>query len=234
MPPSPRAPGALVFDVFGTVVDWHGSIAREVRAAGLAVDPGAFALAWRAGYAPAMDDVRSGRLPWTPIDGLHRRILDRLLTERSLSLEEKACTHLNLAWHRLDPWPDVVDGLRRLKARRPVATLSNGNVSLLIDLARHGGTTWDAVFSAELFGHYKPDPEVYLGAARLLGLPPQDVTLVAAHPDDLRAAARCGLGTALVLRPHECGRNAGLPGYADDEFDLVVDGFGALADVLGG
>jgi 2-haloacid dehalogenase len=229
----PATPRALVFDVFGTVVDWHGSIAREVHAAGLPVDPAAFALAWRAGYAPAMDDVRSGRLPWTNIDGLHRRILDRLLAERGIALADAAREHLTRAWHRLDPWPDVPAGLRRLKALCPVATLSNGNVSLLVDLARHGGTVWDAVFSAELFGHYKPDPEVYLGAARLLDLPPAAVTLVAAHPDDLRAAARCGLGTALVLRPDEFGPGAGLPPHAEGEFDHVVDGFGALADALG-
>jgi len=230
----PSPPRALVLAAFGTVVDWHGSIAREVRAAGLPVDADAFALAWRAGYAPAMDEVRRGVLPWVNIDGLHRRILDRLLAQHGLSLDEEARAHLNAAWHRLDPWPDVVDGLQQLRARRPVATLSNGNVSLLIDLARHGGYTWDAVFSAELFGHYKPDPEVYLGAARLLGLPPQDVTLVAAHPDDLRAARRCGLGTALVLRPDEFGHGAGLPAHAADEFDAVVEGFGALADRLGG
>jgi 2-haloacid dehalogenase len=229
----PTPPRALVFDVFGTVVDWHGSIARELRAAGLPVDAGEFALAWRAGYAPAMDEVRSGRLPWTNIDGLHRRILDRLLAEHGIALDEASRAHLTRAWHRLDPWPDVPAGLRRLKALCPVATLSNGNVSLLVDLARHGGTVWDAVFSAELFGHYKPDPEVYIGAARLLDLAPQDLTLVAAHPDDLRAAARCGLGTAYVRRPDEHGPGAGLPPHAENEFDRVVDDFGSLADALG-
>ena len=225
------APQALVFDVFGTVVDWHGSVAREVRRAGLPVDADDFARAWRAGYAPAMDDVRQGRLPWTNIDGLHRRILDRLLADQALMLDEAARADLNLAWHRLDPWPDVPDGLARLKAQCPVATLSNGNVRLLLDLARHGGLAWDAIFSAEIFGHYKPDPETYLGAARLLDVPPAQLTLVAAHPDDLRAAAACGLGTALVLRPHEMGRNRGLPAYAEAEFDVVVDSFGALAEL---
>lgn len=226
------APRALVFDVFGTVVDWHGSVAREVRARGLPVDADDFARAWRAGYAPAMDEVRSGRLPWTNIDGLHRRILDRLLATHGLALPEAECAALNHAWHRLDPWPDVPEGLRRLRARLPVATLSNGNVSLLVALSRHGGLVWDAVFSAELFGHYKPDPEAYLGACRLLDLPPAAVTLVAAHPDDLRAAARCGLGTALVLRPDEQGAGRGLPAWRADEFDLVVRGFGELADRL--
>lgn len=226
---SDTPPAALVFDVFGTVVDWHGSVARELRRAGLPVDAEDFARAWRAGYAPAMDEVRSGRLPWTTIDGLHRRILDRLLAERGLALDEAARADLNLAWHRLDPWPDVRPGLMRLKALGPLATLSNGNVRLLIDLARHGDLPFDAIFSAELFGHYKPDPEVYLGACRLLDLPPQLVTLVAAHPDDLRAAARCGLGTALVLRPDEQGVGRGLPAFEPGEFDRVADGFGSLA-----
>lgn len=226
-------PAALVFDVFGTVVDWHGSVAREVRRAGLPVEAEDFARAWRAGYAPAMDEVRSGRLPWTTIDGLHRRILDRLLAEQGLALDEAARADLNLAWHRLDPWPDVRPGLTRLKTLGPVATLSNGNVRLLVDLARHGGLPFDAIFSAELFGHYKPDPEVYLGACRLLDLPSQRVTLVAAHPDDLRAAARCGLGTALVLRPDEQGLGRGLPGFAAGEFDQVADGFDSLAAAWG-
>ena len=225
-----QIPEALVFDVFGTVVDWHGSVAREVRQAGLPVDADDFARAWRAGYAPAMDEVRQGRLPWTTIDGLHRRILHRLLDERGLALDEAARADLNRAWHRLDPWPDVPAGLARLKAMCPVATLSNGNLRLLLDLARHGGLAWDALFSAELFGHYKPDPETYLGAARLLDVAPARLTLWAAHPDDLRAAARCGLGTALVLRPDEMGVGRGLPAYQEGEFDLVVDGFGALAD----
>jgi len=226
-------PQALLFDVFGTVVDWHGSVAREVRRLGLAVDAEDFARAWRAGYAPAMDDVRQGRLPWTTIDGLHRRILDGLLARHGLALDEAARADLNLAWHRLDPWPDVPDGLRRLRSLSPVATLSNGNVRLLIDLARHGGLHWDALFSAELFGHYKPDPEVYLGAARLLGLSPGQVTLVAAHPSDLRAAAACGLGTALVLRPDEMGVGGGLPAFGAEEFDQVAPDFSALATQWG-
>ena len=222
-------PKALVFDVFGTVVDWHGSVTREVRQAGLPVVAEDFARAWRAGYAPAMDEVRRGVLPWTPIDGLHRRILDRLLAEHGLDLPEAARAQLNLAWHRLDPWPDVPAGLAQLKALMPVATLSNGNLRLLLDLARHGELAWDALFSAELFGHYKPDPQTYLGACRLLDLPPPAVTLVAAHPDDLRAAARCGLGTALVLRPDEFGAGRGAAAHQPGEFDVVVEGFGALA-----
>jgi 2-haloacid dehalogenase len=223
-----------VFDIFGTVVDWHGSVAREVRRIGLPVDADDFARAWRAGYAPAMDDVRQGRLPWTTIDGLHRRILDALLERHGLALSEPERAGLNGVWHRLDPWPEVPEALKRLKAAMPVATLSNGNLRLLLDLARHGGLAWDALFSAELFGHYKPDPEVYLGAARLLDLPPAEVTLVAAHPSDLRAAARFGLGTALVRRPLEYGAgHAAEDAGTADEFDTVAEDFTDLARQFG-
>lgn len=223
---------ALCFDVFGTVVDWYGSIAAEVQRLGLPVDPGAFALAWRAGYAPAMQEVRSGALPWTSVDGLHRRILDRLLAERGLALDESARAALNRVWHRLQPWRDSAAGLLRLKADCVVTTLSNGNLSLLVNLARHGGLPWDAVLSAELFGHYKPDREVYLGAARLLDLPPSSVMLVAAHPDDLRAAAACGLRTAYVPRPLERGPGGLMDAWSANEFDLVARDFIDLADQL--
>jgi 2-haloacid dehalogenase len=168
---------ALAFDIFGTVVDWYGSIVAEVARIGLPVDAGAFALAWRAGYQPAMADVRSGRLPWTNIDGLHRRILDRLLTERGITLPEAEMAHLNRIWHRLNPWPDSVPGLQQMKPKYTLATLSNGNLSLLVAMARHGGLPWDAVLSAELFQHYKPDPEVYRGAARLLDVAPGELIL---------------------------------------------------------
>jgi 2-haloacid dehalogenase len=213
---------AYVFDVFGTVVDWRGSIAREIARLGLPVDGSAFALAWRAGYAPAMDEVRSGQLPWTNIDGLHRRILDRIAGDFGLQhLDETARADLNRVWHRLDPWPDSVAGLARIKRRAPICPLSNGNVALLLNMARHGGLPWDAIFSAELFGHYKPDPEVYLGACRLLDLPPDQVTMVAAHPSDLRAAAACGLRTALVLRPDERGPGGLMEPWREGEFDHV-------------
>ena len=224
---------ALVFDVFGTVVDWRSSVAAEVRALGWPVDPPAFADAWRAGYVPAMQEVRDGHLPWTHIDGLHRRILDDLLTERGLAPPEAEVAELNRVWHRLAPWPDSVAGLHRLKARFPVCTLSNGNVSLLLDMARHAGLPWDTIFSAELFGHYKPDPEVYLGAARLLDLPPEQVLMVAAHPSDLRAAAACGLKTAYVPRPLERGLGGAMEPWTPGEFDLVAEDFGALAGALG-
>ena len=183
---------SLAFDVFGTVVDWRGSIAREV--AGLAAERGidgdweAFADAWRAGYAPAMDRVRRGELPWMTIDGLHRVILDSIIDRFGLGgLDEAERAHLNRAWHRLQPWPDSVAGLARLKQRFAITTLSNGNFSLLVDMARHAGLPWDCIISAELFGHYKPDPETYLGAARLLDIPPCALMLVASHPGDLRA-----------------------------------------------
>jgi 2-haloacid dehalogenase len=236
MPAQSSAVGAvraLVFDVFGTVVDWHGSIAAEVARRGLPVDGGAFARAWRAGYQPAMQRVRQGELPWTHLDGLHRHILDGLLAERGLALEENEREALNKVWHRLDPWPDTVPGLLRLKRLYPLATLSNGHVALLVAMARHGGLPWDAVFSAELFGHYKPDPEVYLGAARLLDLPPQALMLVAAHPYDLRAAAACGLRTAYVRRPLENGPGGPMEPMTPGEFDVEVDSFTALADALG-
>jgi len=201
---------ALTFDVFGTVVDWRGSTIAEGRKLGrrkkLSVDWPAFADAWRAGYRPAMDRVRRGELPWTNIDGLHRRILDELLERfRIGGLTEAEKADFNRAWHRLAPWKDSVAGLRRLKKKYVIATLSNGNVALLTNMAKHAGLPWDCVLSAELFGHYKPDPEVYLGAARLLGLEPGEVMMVAAHKDDLDAAARTGLRTALVRRPMEFG-----------------------------
>jgi 2-haloacid dehalogenase len=224
---------ALAFDIFGTVVDWYGSIHAELLRIGLPVDAAAFTLAWRAGYQPAMADVRSGRLPWTNIDGLHRRILDRLLAERGITLPEADAAQLNRVWHRLDPWPDSVPGLRRLKARYTLATLSNGNLSLLVAMARHGGLPWDAVLSAELFHHYKPDPEVYLGAARLLDVAPGELMMVAAHPSDLRAAAACGLRTAYVRRPLERGPGGTLEPSAPGEFDIACDSLVELAEALG-
>jgi len=227
--PTLAAVRAVCFDVFGTVVDWHGSIAAEVARLGLPVDGGDFALAWRAGYAPAMQQVRSGALPWTNIDGLHRRILDTLLAERGLALDEDARADLNRIWHRLQPWPDSVAGLTRLKSNLTITTLSNGNLSLLVAMAKFGGLPWDAVLSAEFFGHYKPDPEVYLGAARLLGLLPQEVMMVACHPSDLRAAATCGLRTGYVPRPLERGAAGAMEACDEGEFDIVAADFIALA-----
>ncbi|AOF87508.1 haloacid dehalogenase, type II [Hydrogenophaga sp. RAC07] len=196
----------LAFDIFGTVVDWHGSIQREVVALYPQVDADAFALAWRAGYQPAMERVRSGELGWTLIDDLHRLILDELLPKFGLTgLTEAQKQHLNKVWHRLDPWPDTVAGLTRLKTRHTICSLSNGNIGLLTNMAKRAGLLWDCVLSAEVFRAYKPDPATYLGVARVFDVAPGDVMLVAAHQDDLAAARACGLRTAYIERPLEFG-----------------------------
>ena len=195
-------PRALAFDVFGTVVDWRSSIIRELeefgQRHGLQQDWPSFADNWRAGYAPAMDRVRRGELPWTRIDDLHRMILEELLGAAGItSICDEEIDELNRAWHRLDPWPDSVPGLTRLKEKFIITTLSNGNMSLLTNMAKRAGLPWDCVISAELFHHYKPDREAYLGCADLLGVAPDELMLVAAHPGDLRAARAAGLRTAL-------------------------------------
>ena len=228
---------ALIFDVFGTVVDWRGSIVRECRALGrtkkLAVDWDAFTDAWRGGYKPAMDRVRKGDLPWMSIDQLHRLILDDLLRQFGIdSLDESEIDHLNRVWHRLDPWPDSRQGLALLKRRHVIATLSNGNVSLLVNMAKHGRLPWDTVLSAELFRHYKPDPEAYLGAAAILGFEPQEVMMVAAHKDDLRAAKACGLKTAFVGRPREKGPKVKVDVKPEPDFDYNAKSFIELARKL--
>ncbi len=202
-------PKVLAFDVFGTVVDWHSSIAREVQALRPDVDAetvDAFALAWRAGYVPAMRRVMSGELGWTLIDDLHRLILDEILPSFGLTdLTEPQKQQLNLAWHRLDPWPDVVAGLTRLKSRFAICTLSNGNIGLLTNMAKRAALPWDCVLSAEVFRAYKPDPATYLGVAKVFNLQAAEVMLVAAHQDDLAAARACGLQTAYIERPMEFG-----------------------------
>jgi len=233
---------ALVFDVFGTVVDWRGSIIREgvatSAAKGWRVDWPALADAWRAGYQPAMQRVMqakaSGETAWVNLDALHRAILDTLLERFGLDhLSETERDHLNRIWHRLDPWPDAVAGLTRLKARFPIATLSNGNVALLVDMARHGGLPWDCVLSAELFRAYKPSPAVYRGAADLLGIAPGELLMVAAHPSDLAAAQRAGLKTAYVERPLERGPDGARENSAGQRFDWVASDFIDLAAKLG-
>ncbi len=199
-------PRILAFDVFGTVVDWHGSIAAEVRQLYPQVDGEAFALAWREGYQPAMQRVRSGELGWTKIDELHRLILDSILPRFGLGdLPENERRTLNRVWHRLNPWPDVVEGLSRLKRRHIITTLSNGNIGLLTDMAKRGELPWDCVLSAEVFRAYKPDPRTYLGVADVFDVAPSEVMMVAAHQDDLAAARACGLLTAYVERPLEFG-----------------------------
>ena len=228
---------ALTFDVFGTVVDWRGTIIREGRAIGqqkgLDVDWAQFAGAWRAGYGPSMDRVRKGELPWTNIDGLHRLILDGLLERFGISsLTEAEIDHLNRVWHRLTPWPDAVEGLQRLRQRYVVASLSNGNVALLVNMAKAAGLPWDCVLSSELARHYKPDPEVYRLAAQLLGLEPRQVMMVAAHNGDLLAAQRVGYRTAFVLRAHEYGPNQTTNLVPDPSIDIVAEDFNDLADQL--
>jgi 2-haloacid dehalogenase len=225
---------ALVFDVFGTVVDWRSGVAREIaRLLGERVDADALADAWRGRYLPSMDRVRRGELPWTSLDGLHRASLDELLGEFGApETPEQVRDELVLAWHRLDAWPDSVEGLTLLKRHHVVASLSNGNVALLVNMAKHAGLPWDTVLSAELFGHYKPDAEVYDGAARLLGLRPEQVLMVAAHTDDLAAARSRGLRTAYVHRPLERGPDAPPPPPTDPDADLAVGSMTELAHRL--
>ena len=234
-----RAPTAkaLVFDVFGTVVDWRGSIIREGMALGrskrLKVDWPAFADAWRAGYRPAMARVRSGELPWTKIDDLHRMILDDLLKRFRLGrISEEEIDHLNRVWHRLKPWPDARAGLAKLKRKHVIATLSNGNVALLTNMAKHAKLPWDCILSAEVMRHYKPDPETYLGAAGLLGVKPGELMMVAAHKDDLHAARACGLKTAFVPRPREYGPQAKPDVSREPAFDIHARDFNDLARQL--
>jgi 2-haloacid dehalogenase len=224
----------LAFDIFGTVVDWHGSIAREMAQLHPQVDGDAFATAWRSGYRPAMARVMSGELGWTLIDDLHRMILDQILPQFGLAhLDEGARRELNLVWHRLDPWPDAVAGLQRLRRKYILCTLSNGNIGLLTRMAKRAGLPWDCVLSAEVFRAYKPDPATYLGVAKVFDLPPQRVMLVAAHHDDLEGARACGLRTAYIERPLEFGaaRPKDVSPRAENDFharDLI-----ALADRLG-
>jgi len=228
---------ALTFDVFGTVVDWRGSILREgaelTQRTGVVCDWAAFADAWRAGYQPAMQRVRSGEWPWQPIDALHRRILDDLIPAFGLAaLDEHERDRLNRVWHRLDPWPDARAGLERLRSRYVVATLSNGNVSLLTNMAKRADLRWDAILSAELARHYKPDPEVYLTAAALLGLRPAQVMMVAAHSNDLQAAQTSGLRTAFVHRPHEYGPDRAIDTRPTFPVDISAVDFHDLANQL--
>lgn len=196
----------LAFDVFGTVVDWHSSVAREVEQLCEGVDGDAFALAWRDGYRPAMQRVNSGELGWTLIDDLHRLILDDVLRQFGIkALSEEQVRHLNKSWHRLRPWPDAVEGLARLKRAFTICTLSNGNLGLLSNMAKNAGLPWDCILSAEIFRRYKPDPATYRGVARIFDVKPDEVLMVAAHEDDLEAARSCGLRTAYVERPLEFG-----------------------------
>ncbi len=234
----PISAKALVFDTFGTVVNWRSSVAREVDALakrkGVVVDGAKFADAWRAGYGPSMNRVRSGELPWTKLDDLHRMTLDKLLADSPLAgLSETETASLNHAWHRLTPWPDSVPGLTRLKKKFIIAPLSNGNIALMTELAKYGGLPWDCILGAELVRHYKPDPEVYASAPEILGFKKDEVVMVAAHLGDLRAAKAVGLRTAFVVRPNEYGP-AGKPDLKGDaSVDLSATDFNDLARQLG-
>ena len=227
----------LIFDVFGTLVDWRTSIAREVRTALAAhrpsLDGEAFADAWRARYQPTMEDVRSGAIPFAKLDALHRRNLDHVLQALALDdVPEATRAALNLAWHRLDAWPDVSPGLVRLRQRFRVAPCSNGNISLMADLARRNGWHWDAIVGAELARDYKPKPVVYLTAAAAFDCAPAQVLMVAAHSSDLEAAAAAGLRTAFIARPDEYGPGRG-EGRASVAVDSSADSLTGLADLLG-
>src|ERR1700675_4264924 len=229
---------ALTFDVFGTVVDWRESIIREgqalARAKGLDVDWAKFADAWRGLYQPAMNRVRRGEVEWTKLDDLHRMSLVQLLGDFRISgLTELEVEDFNRAWHRLDPWPDAVPGLTRLKRRFILATLSNGNVALMVNMAKRAGLPWDAVLGAEVARHYKPQPEAYLATAAFLGLRPSQCLMVAPHYHDLLAARAAGFRPAYVWRRDEfvIRPKDDLP--AVHELDLVVEDFVALADRLG-
>ena len=222
---------ALLFDVFGTCVDWRTSVAREAAALGL---PGeAVADAWRARYQPQLETVRSGQREWVVLDALHREALDDVLAELDLELDPAARDELTLAWHRLDPWPDTVPGLTRLKERYVIAPCSNGHIAQSVNLARHAGLPWDAILGAEIARAYKPDPRVYRASVAALGLEPGEAMMVAAHNGDLVAAAGCGLRTAFVARPREYGPGQQSDLHADGDVDVEADDFLALADALG-
>lgn len=236
-PPWPQRVKALTFDVFGTVTDWHTSVVlagqRLAQAKELRVDWSGFANDWRAGYRPALQQVEQGAVPWANMDGIHRRILDGLLRKYQIDgLSEAEIADFNRVWHRLLPWADSVGGLNRLRCRYTVAALSNGHMALLVDIAKNAGLPWDCVLSAELARHYKPAPEVYQMAARLLDLDPAQIMMVTAHADDLQGARRAGFKTAFVSRPLELGPNTPPP-QAPAEADLAATDFLDLASKLG-
>jgi 2-haloacid dehalogenase len=233
---APSSVKALFFDVFGTVVDWRTSIAREselvLKPKGFALDWLAFADAWRDEYQPSMDAVRSGAIPFCKLDVLHRRNLERILPRFKISLDEATLAHLNRAWHRLDGWPDAAPGLQRLHKKFLIAPVSNGNISLMTGIARRNDLPWDAILGAEIAGDYKPKPRVYLRAAEALDCEAHECVMVAAHSGDLAAAAATGLKTAHVARPNEHG-----PGKGEVKpttpVDIAVSSFVELAEKLG-
>ncbi|MGE5523962.1 MAG: haloacid dehalogenase type II [Rhodospirillaceae bacterium] len=234
----PASVKALTFDTFGTVVDWRTSIIREFTAFGkaraLRVDWPQFLDEWKSAYRPGMDAVRTGAQPWTTVEAIYRNKLDELLPRYGLAhLPDEERDHLTRAWHRLDPWPDAVAGLTRLKRRYVISPLSNGDVACLTNMAKRGGLPWDVILCAEIFRHYKPDPEVYLGAIQLLGCKASEVMMVAAHNYDLRAARSHGMRTAFVARPTEYGPDQKTDLRAEEDWDIIARDFGDLADKLG-
>jgi len=231
---------ALLFDVFGTVVDWRSGVARDLRAFlsrhALPNDAYAFADAWRRKYQPAMEEIRSGRRPFVRLDVLHRENLDEVLADygiNSSAISPQELDELNFAWHRLDPWPDSVEGLLRLKRRFRIAPLSNGNIRLMLDMAKRAGLPWDAILGAEVVRAYKPSPQVYVETAEILGLEPAEMCMVAAHNSDLAAARRCGLKTAFVLRPTEHGPSQTIDQRAEQAWDFTATDLNDLATQLG-
>jgi 2-haloacid dehalogenase len=232
---------ALVFDVFGTVVDWREGIARDAapflaRHGRGEIDPRGFADAWRKRYQPAMEECRSGRRGFTRLDVLHRENLELILRDHGMdpaAIGEAELEALNRAWHRLDPWPEAVAGLTRLKRRFIIAPLSNGNIALMLNMAKRAGIPWDAILGAEVAQAYKPQPEAYLRTAEVLGIRPAELCLVAAHNGDLRAARKCGLATAFVTRPTEHGPGQATDLKAEDPWDVVARDFQDLAEKLG-
>lgn len=231
---------ALLFDIFGTIVDWRSGVAREAapflaRHGARHIDPAAFADAWRGCYQPAMEKVRSGRRPFARLDVLHRESLVKLLPQFGIQAEQvptRELDELNLAWHRLDPWPDAIPGLTRLKTRYIIAPLSNGNTILLIDLSKRAAIPWDAILGAEAVQAYKPTPAAYLRTVDLLMMRPDEVCLVAAHNTDLAAALTCGLKTIFIPRPFEYGPGQTTDLHPEQEWDVVAPDFIALADKL--
>jgi 2-haloacid dehalogenase len=233
-----KQPIAIVFDTFGSVVDWRGSLIADLSAygakRGIAADWTALVDAWRAAYHPSMDRVRKREVPWAKLDDLHRSSLDALVAKFGITgLTEDDLRHINLGWHRLNGWPDAVSGLTRLKRRFIIGPLSNGNVALLTKMAKHAGLPWDIVFGSDLFGHYKPDPETYLGVAKLLDVAPGEVMMAAAHNNDLAAARKCGLMTAFWPRPTEYGPHQKRDFAAEQDWDVVAKDIEDLAAQLG-
>jgi 2-haloacid dehalogenase len=222
-------PKALFFDVFGTCVDWRTTVIRAGEPFGL---PSAYADDWRACYQPQLETVRSGRREWTVLDVLHREALDDVLAAHGVDLPAADRDELNLVWHRLDPWTDAVPGLTRLRERFVIAPVSNGNIALLVDMARHAGLPWDAILGAELARAYKPQPEAYLRSVHALGLQPGEAMMVAAHNGDLVAAGALGLTTAFLPRPTEHGPGQTTDLEPEHDYDIVAADLVALADAL--